>query len=70
MNICVAKVMRELQIWPMKKKLCLVMILTKEQIYHHCIMKKMNFFIWHVSMIDKNGCWNVRIIGEVGISWC
>ena len=38
--------------WGFGRKIFLsaVMILTKKQIYHHhCIMKKMNFSIWHVS---------------------
>ena len=48
MTICVVEVARQLGIWPnFKKIVCVVMILTKGQIYyhHHCIMKKMNVLI-------------------------
>ena len=55
LNICVATCRgrkRNRQGFGRIKKIVCLMILTKEYIYHHhCIMKKMNFLMWHVRTI-------------------
>ena len=51
-----------------KNLLYVVMILTKQQIYHHqWIMKNLNFLISHIRIIDENGGWisNVRWGGNI-----